>query len=453
MDSLNCLELAATHGSFTAAARRAHLSLAAFSDRIRRLEEHLGTPAIRAQQEGARLTPFGQRLLGQARRCLLEARCCDAMALAEARQGEHVMTVGAALYPGVWRIAPVLQTIGERHPHVRVHLRLAPGESLLESLLRGDVDLIVASHTSLKVYAVSHHAVRMAELWDEPYVLVGSADLLAARSFRCAADAERHALLDAGPELDTFRRYLEVLPPSPPWRFAVAHYLSVFDAMHALALRGLGVAVLPAAKVSADIAAGRLQRVLPHVQAPRRADLWPLAALACTRGSDRVGGASPRCHVTSSYRGGALVCSGRLKSGDRRQVFFALSRPELLLMSAFSGETVLLSVVPMRLGNFVDVKKGLRCEAICVYHATAVLKHILVVGADKGESLRLPRTRTVVHPEGGRVYADTHRLVDCVEDGLPCFRLDDQGFARKVRDQISGKRIVVGVERSGLCRV
>jgi DNA-binding transcriptional LysR family regulator len=276
LDSLNCLELAATHGSFTAASRKAHLSLAAFSDRIRRLEEHLGTPLFVRGKRGARLTPFGQRLLGQARRCLLEARRCEAMAWAEAQQGGQVVTLGAAIYPGVWRIAPALQTLHARHPDIRVHLRLAPGRSLLEALLLGDVDLIVASHSSAQAHAAAHHAVRMVELWDEPYVLVGSTDLLAERPLRCAADAESHALLDTGPELDTFRLYLELLPASPPWRFGVAHYLSVYDAMHELALRGLGVAVLPEDKVSAHIASGRLQKVLPQLRPPRRltCGLW-----------------------------------------------------------------------------------------------------------------------------------------------------------------------------------
>ena len=63
LDSLRCFDAAATTLRFRAAAARVHLSAAAFSDRIRRLEESLDVSLLRRTTRKVALTDAGQRLL------------------------------------------------------------------------------------------------------------------------------------------------------------------------------------------------------------------------------------------------------------------------------------------------------------------------------------------------------------------------------------------------------
>ena len=70
LDSLRCFEAVATTLRFRAAAARVHLSPGALSDRIRRLEEGLGTRILARTTRSVSLTEAGERLLPLARSVL-----------------------------------------------------------------------------------------------------------------------------------------------------------------------------------------------------------------------------------------------------------------------------------------------------------------------------------------------------------------------------------------------
>src|SRR5262245_61461619 len=67
LDELRHLMLIAEHGTFTEAARRAHLSQPALSASIRRLEDQLGARLLVRGPAGAELTAAGTAMLGHAR--------------------------------------------------------------------------------------------------------------------------------------------------------------------------------------------------------------------------------------------------------------------------------------------------------------------------------------------------------------------------------------------------
>ena len=76
LESLRCFEKAAVILNFRLAAATVGLSPAAFSDRIRRLEDQVGQRLFVRTTRSVALTPAGHRLLDQARRTLDEARRC-----------------------------------------------------------------------------------------------------------------------------------------------------------------------------------------------------------------------------------------------------------------------------------------------------------------------------------------------------------------------------------------
>ena len=71
LDSLRCFEAAATTLNFRAAAIRVHLSPAAFSERLRRLEGDLGAKLFTRTTRKVELSTSGRRLLPLARDVLM----------------------------------------------------------------------------------------------------------------------------------------------------------------------------------------------------------------------------------------------------------------------------------------------------------------------------------------------------------------------------------------------
>jgi len=76
LDSLRCFEAAALALNFRRGARAVGLSPAAFSDRIRQLEDQVGKPLFRRNTRQVSLTVAGEELLPRASRVIAEAQRC-----------------------------------------------------------------------------------------------------------------------------------------------------------------------------------------------------------------------------------------------------------------------------------------------------------------------------------------------------------------------------------------
>src|SRR2546422_11461116 len=63
LETFRFFEAAARHLNFTRAAKEMHVTHGAVSQRIKRLEEHLGTPLFRRSGRGMLLTEEGRRLV------------------------------------------------------------------------------------------------------------------------------------------------------------------------------------------------------------------------------------------------------------------------------------------------------------------------------------------------------------------------------------------------------
>lgn len=257
LESLRCFEVAARLLNFREAARQVALSPAAFSDRIRRLEDGLGARLFERTTRRVALTTAGARLLAQARETLRAAEgCLHAVEQAD-RPLPFELTLGTRFELGLSWLLPALEPLAARRPERTIHLAFGTGPVLLRQIRRGEVDAVVTS-TRLTLghldYALLHH---------EAYVFCGAPTLLEATPLEAAADARAHRLIDAHPDLPLFRYFLDAQPPEATWAFAGRQYLGTIAAIRAQALAGRGVAVLPRYFVAADLEAGRLAQILP----------------------------------------------------------------------------------------------------------------------------------------------------------------------------------------------
>jgi DNA-binding transcriptional LysR family regulator len=147
-----------------------------------------------------------------------------------------------------------------------VHLYNADSPDLMLRLERGDLDAVVAS---LRLTA---GGLAYAALHPEHYVFVGARGLRVRGPelrVRGPHDARGLVLVDVSRDLPLFRYFLDALPAGAAvtWPFARVEYLGGIAAIRRRVLDGgERVAVLPEYFVRADLAHGRLVRVMPRVQ-------------------------------------------------------------------------------------------------------------------------------------------------------------------------------------------
>ncbi len=145
LDELQHLLSVAESGSFTAAARSAHLTQPALSTAIQRLEAQLGARLLERGQKGARLTAAGRALVPHARAALaaVEDGRRAVRQLEDLSAGEVRIAAGATT--ATYLLPPVLAHFRKRFPGVRIVLRELTGDATHEALERGDIDIAVMS--------------------------------------------------------------------------------------------------------------------------------------------------------------------------------------------------------------------------------------------------------------------------------------------------------------------
>jgi LysR family transcriptional regulator, glycine cleavage system transcriptional activator len=280
-DSLRCFEAAATTLNFRAAAARVHLSPAAFSDRLRKLERELGaelfartTRKVQLSESGRRLLPLARDLMGRAEQ--LRSALCD-----PGRREPYELYVGTRYELGLSWLCPSLQSLESLRPERVIHLYNGDSPDLLLRLERGDLDAIVAS------VRLTSPKLSYAALHPEEYAFVSRRTGL-----RHRADAQRFTLVDVSRDLPLFRYFLDALPDAEPWPFARVEYMGGIGNIRRRLLDAPDrVAVLPLYFVRDDLRKRRLSRRFPRAALrsdafrlvwrtdhPRTAELLELAA-------------------------------------------------------------------------------------------------------------------------------------------------------------------------------
>jgi len=266
MDSLKRLHAFARvveHGSFSAAARALHTTQSNISKQVTALERELGGALIeRSARLRLSLTPAGAEFLPHAQAALAALQRGRELLGQRHERIAGTIRIAASVPFGRLQLVPGLPGLLQAHPGLAVDLRLSDATV---DLAADGIDL----------------AFRVADLKDETLVArrVGTA-----RRLLVAAPA--HLQLHGRP---THPRELAAHPcihfggigAPRVWRFTRAGQrvevavqgrfeANASEAIHEAALQGLGVAMLPAWMLQADLAQGRLQVLLPD---------WPLRPL------------------------------------------------------------------------------------------------------------------------------------------------------------------------------
>lgn len=253
LNPLLTFQAVAEAGGITAAGRRLGLDKARVSRVVAALEADLGAALFVRGARALRLTPEGERLLREVAPHL--AGLTLALRGASDRAAPLTGEVAVTSTPDLARalLAPALATFRLRFPGLRVRVEL--GHEVVDLAAAG-VDL------ALRVGRPgpgSHLARKLGEVEAGFYA---APEYLARRGTpRTQADLGRHEGLWPVPPRG--QRSFAGPGGAPP---APAIGSADFGFLAAVARAGGGVALLPTFLAAADMAAGRLQRVLPEVR-------------------------------------------------------------------------------------------------------------------------------------------------------------------------------------------
>jgi len=143
IEPLRHFVLIVDHGTFTAAARFAHVSQPALTASIHRLEASLDARLFDRGRQGATLTEAGRALVPHARAVVVALEeGARAVRDVETLEGGEVK-VGGGTTACSYHLPPVLSTFKKRHPKVRIYLRELSDGAALTAFENGELDLVV----------------------------------------------------------------------------------------------------------------------------------------------------------------------------------------------------------------------------------------------------------------------------------------------------------------------
>jgi DNA-binding transcriptional LysR family regulator len=240
-------------GSFTRAAGRLGVTKAVVSQHVARLEEEVGTTLLLRTTRKLALTDAGRRLHARCVVILREsAEALDELA-ADAAEPTGALRVTVPFDYGMAVVIPVVASFARTHPRCSVDVVLTDRIVDVQS-----VDLAIrvgwlrdSSHVARRIGVMEQHLVCSRELGAQVARAREPADLVALPFVANASLPDATVWHFSHPRRG--RRTVRL-----PARITV----DATTAVHAAVLAGGGLSVLPDYAVAADLASGRLVRVL-----------------------------------------------------------------------------------------------------------------------------------------------------------------------------------------------
>lgn len=271
--------------SFLEIARRANVSRAAsalsitqpaLTARLQALENEVGQPLFVRTRRGVRLTDAGKAFLPYAEQAVgaLASGMAQLSELSSGDTGELVLAVAPQV--STYVLPPVLLRYAERHPSIRLVVRTAHSEEIVELVAREDVHLGMAR-------LVRDARVSYEPLYADELVLVGRPDHPLTQSDTISRNALGEAPLILFDRASSYYELTTALVREAGVRPRGVIELDNIEAAKRMVAGGLGVALLPTTSVAEELSAGTLaaSRIEGTTPGPRtigllrRADAGP----------------------------------------------------------------------------------------------------------------------------------------------------------------------------------
>ena len=245
-------------GSYTAAARRLHVTQSAVSHAIRKLESALGRPLVEWQHRRLTLTDDGEYVREVCEQVFHDLGQAERVLSARAPGGTQVVTIGATVEFGTTVLVRKLKPLIDAQPWLHVNFRFR--DELAPLLLHDEIDLAVdcAPHV--------HPSITATRLFREKYLIVASPAFLESHPLRRPIDLERVPVLSLDSEGTWWTHALRsIAGRRRPALRRIIEVNQVRGMVHA-ALEGYGVALLPKYTVLGKVGRGDLVALFPGLR-------------------------------------------------------------------------------------------------------------------------------------------------------------------------------------------
>lgn len=238
-------------GSISAAARQLHLTPPAVSLQLRELEKSLGAPLLERGESGLHPTPVGRELLALAQRFKSELN--EFAASVDALKGIDHGVVSVGVVSTARYFAPtVLAEFLKLYPHVRLQLQIGNRQSTLEKLERLELDFAITG------IPPEHFEVVREYIGKHPQIIIAAATHPLAGKSRIALSElsnETFLLREQGSGTRSvadmlFARHKKL--PGSGMEFGSN------ETIKQAVIAGMGIALISAHTVAAEIEGGRL---------------------------------------------------------------------------------------------------------------------------------------------------------------------------------------------------
>lgn len=166
LDQLRTLIAVVESGSFSAAARKLHLSQPAVSVQIRELERRFAVTLIERMGKKAHATPPGRDLVEAAGHIF---RACDNAEAAMRRYRDGWIgrvRIGTTITAQMYVLPRILRKLSEDHPGIDLHVRNLPTGESVAAVLQNEIDLAIVT------MPVDDPQLKVTPLWSEPMVAI-----------------------------------------------------------------------------------------------------------------------------------------------------------------------------------------------------------------------------------------------------------------------------------------
>lgn len=247
----------AKHGGFALAARELGMAPSTVAKAVARLERALGVKLFHRTTRQVALTPDGERLFQRCQRVLAEVEELQADASGARAEPAGLVRIDMPVFYGRKFVMPLLAELMQRHPALRLDMRLT---DLQVDLVRDGVDLAV------RIGALRDSSLIARRVDQQGLLLCASPAYLAQRgSPRRIEDLARHqAVVFRRPSSGRdrpwqLRRRGEALELTPTPYLRVSETEGLVEAVRL----GLGIAQLPDLLAEEALARGELVELLP----------------------------------------------------------------------------------------------------------------------------------------------------------------------------------------------
>ena len=247
--------------SFAAAARDLGISASALSRRITRLEERLNCRLLQRSTRHVSFTEAGLQVHESCRDLMARADAAVAALSEHVDEPSGLLRVRSPVTYGLRRIAPLLASFMATHPRIRIELTLEDGAHDPA----GTMDDV-----SLRIGMIERGDFVARRLEPVGWMLCASTRYLSRRRApRAPEDLAGHGCLQYRPAGNAGHWRLSRGNRSFDFDFPGVFASNDIEAVLALVLGDRSIALLPSALIRDELAAGRLQRVLPEWSGPR----------------------------------------------------------------------------------------------------------------------------------------------------------------------------------------